>query len=135
MNFEQAVLQLTALLEHNKFRFHPAFVMELQKLLKTALNGHESDFFRRLIKLLEQLDRNGKDIIRIDGHELLSHSRSTLYSLHVQTKYINLRLIISFIGKTPVFLACFNEKSGKKRTGYQNYIQAAEDRLKDMKEE
>lgn len=130
MNYDDAIKLLLEVLKTGDFHFHPKFIEELYDLLKTTLKGHERDFFNRLIKLLSQLGTLGREIINIDGHERLAHTGAgEWYSLHIQTKYINARLLITFRGNDPVFLICFNEKAGKRVSGYDKYIPLLSSRL------
>ena len=34
------------------------------------------------------------------------------YSLHIQNKIVNIRLLMTFYNEVPIFLAAFNEKEG-----------------------
>lgn len=133
MKRDAALQMLMKLLEEGHIRIHSRCVDELIVLLNSSIKGSEKDFFRRFVTLLIQLNDLGKKIVNIDNHERLSHAiEGEWYSLHIHTKYINLRILSSFIGNEPVLLACFNEKSGKRKSSYQNYLSVLPDRLKEM---
>ena len=58
---------------------------------------------------------------------------TSLYSLHMQSKNYNVRLLISFDDdKNPLFLSAFYERSGKKKTGYEAYTPTANARRNEM---
>lgn len=134
MNFDKAKQLFLQLLGDSDFIFHPKFLDELAELLKTTLKGHENEFFKKLTKVMKQLDVCGRSITDIDGHEKLHAPTGEWYSLHITTPFINLRMLIAFIDCTPVFLVCFDEKSGKKATSYQNYLPVLNSRLHEMEE-
>ncbi len=140
MNYKKAVLLLLHILDDygEHFLFHDLFLAELESLLKGSLKGNESSFFKALTKTLKNLNEHGKEINRIDGHEILSHiyhnNQRIFYSLHITTTSVNIRLLVSFINEKAVFLVCFNEKSGKKISSYQKYINVMIRRLDEMEE-
>ncbi|MEE8836205.1 MAG: hypothetical protein SOH80_04415 [Eubacteriales bacterium] len=137
MNFKSALQILCKILDDDDFTIHPKFKEELSHLLNGTLKGQESDFFNRFIKLLSQLKSQGRNIDKIDSHEKLSHyGNGRWYSLHIRTKYINFRMLITFSDDSRIFLlSCFDEKSGKKKTGYQRYIPVLKARLSELESE
>lgn len=115
------------LLKHNlldKFIFHDFFVEEF--VMSISNTGEESiilnQFIRRLKVILELDNLN----CRIKWLELLKNCG--LYSLHIDTKSKNFRLLFSVESNGKIFLRLFDEKAGKKRTSYDNNIKIALDR-------
>ena len=81
-----------------------------------------NQFIRRL-KVIKNLDNLN---CRVKWLELLKNCG--LYSLHIDTKTKNFRLLFSVEKNGKIFLRMFDEKSGKKQTSYEKNIKIALDR-------
>lgn len=116
------------------FRFHFRFMNEFKELLLNT-SGHESELFALLVKQLNFVKLMGTNVDKADSNEKLSHVQGDYYSLHLQAKVFNIRLLMTFdTNKNPVFLASFFERSGKRVTNYTKWIPVIEERFKEMEE-
>lgn len=70
-----------------------------------------------------------------DGNEKLKGMKSEqeYYSLHIQNKTVNIRLLMTFKNEVPMFLAAFNEKEGKKTTDYSQWERVIKERSKQIR--
>ena len=139
MNKRKALELLVAYLDEyeDKFIFHDQFLQELTKMVTGELKGNENDFFKLLAKQLMFIDSMREQVDDADGNEKLRHfPEGDWYSIHVSTKATNGRLLIRFLDDhRPVFLVCFNEKSGKRTSGYEQYKDVVVNRFMEIKEE
>lgn len=133
MNFSDALRELIAQL--CDVIVHDRCYVEFSILIKKDLSGHQADFLRQMSIQLRNLQNFKHGIYKIDDNEKLKGTNESLYSLHMQSKNYNVRLIVS-INKEgiPLLLTVFNERSGKKATDYTSRIPVAESRLKELKE-
>lgn len=110
------------------FRCHASLFAEIAGLV--AKSGYERSFFTLLIMQLRVLASQGQDAIRFPGFERLKHSDGELYSMHLDGRDFNLRILYSFLpDHTPVLLTAFFERGGKRTSDYTPYIPAAQERL------
>lgn len=117
----------TILIEHNLedcFSFHKLFVEEF--IASVTNSGEERIIVNQLIKKLITINSLDNLNGRIKWLELLKNCG--LYSLHIDTKSKNFRLLFSVEKNGKIFLRLFDEKSGKKSTSYAKNIQIALDR-------
>lgn len=131
MNKDEAFKLLELYL--GEFEKHPLFIKELQDLLKKELKGKEKQFFPMLITQLNNLRSFGIAIAQVDGHERLKGDGCDFYSIHIQRKEFNVRLLVYIAGNgEPYLLSAFYERGGKKKTDYSEKIKVLKSRLADM---
>jgi hypothetical protein len=131
MNDYEAFLELSEIL--GLFLVHPKCLDEFAELIKKDLKGKEAAFFRLLRVQLGYIVEFRHDINRVDSHERLKHSGTSLYSIHLRQSQFNIRLIIAFApDNTPALLTTFFERSGKRKTDYSERIQLADARFKEI---
>ena len=115
------------LLEHrlsDSFIFHDLFVEEF--VASVSNSGEEKQIIKQLIHRLNVI--KSLDILNC-GLKWLEYLKSCgLYSLHIDTKSKNFRLLFSVEKDGKIFLRMFDEKSGKKQTSYAKKIEIALDR-------
>lgn len=110
------------------FRCHASLFSEIAGIV--ARSGYERAFFVLLIAQLGILAAQGADAIRFPGFERLKHSGGELYSMHLDGRDFNLRIVYSFLpDRAPVLLTAFFERGGKRTSDYTPYIPTAKERL------
>lgn len=121
----------------DRFIFHEQFLQELTKLIISELNGNENDFYTLLTKQFKFIDSTRENVHLTDRNEKLKNfPEGDWYSIRVKTKKVNVRLLIRFLkDHRPAFLVCFNEKSGKRVSGYEQYKNVVVNRFMEIKEE
>lgn len=108
----------------DSFIFHDLFVEEF--VASVTNSGEEKliiNQFIRKLSLIKSLDNLNCGVRWL---ELLKSCG--LYSLHIDTKSKNFRLLFSVEKNGKIFLRLFDEKSGKKQTSYAKNIEIALDR-------
>lgn len=139
MNKKKALEQLMKFIEEyeDDFIFHDIFLEELIRMVTSELAGNEKPFFKQLVKQFKFINSQRKNVHMANGNELLKEfPNGDWYSIHVETKTVNGRLIIRFLDNLqPVFLVCFNEKSGKRISEYEQYKDIVVKRFEEVKEE
>lgn len=138
MRKEELLQILKACLEEGSqsgFVFHELFIREFFEILKNA-SGSEREIFNHLIRQLGYVRDFGWRVNEVDGNEIIKHTKRSYYSLHLQSKMFNIRLIVGFLpDNTPIFLSAFYEKAGKKKTNYSNYISTLDSRYQEIEGE
>lgn len=138
MNKEKALkLLMNYLDEYGEFFvFHSSFVSEFQEILLQNAKGAEKEVFNLLVKQLSFVKLLGVRVDCADGNEKLKGMTSgeEYYSLHIQNKIVNIRLLMTFYSEVPIFLAAFNEKEGKKATDYSQWERVIKARSKQILE-
>lgn len=119
-------LLIKYLTEYNAqgFKFHQKFIEELRELIANHSVGHEKELFNLMIKQFGFVNTFSTMVNTADSNEILKDVNSGMdfYSLHIQSKTLNFRLLMTFTSEnTPVFLVAFFEKSGKKISSYDKY--------------
>lgn len=110
------------------FRCHANLFGDIVDII--ARSGYESSFFALLIVQLRILAAQGQNAIQFPGFERLKHAEGELYSMHLDGRDFNLRILYSFLpDHTPVLLTTFFERAGKRTSDYTPYIPAAKERL------
>lgn len=128
MNRELFMLRL--LHELSNFRYFDGLITEILDLL--AQSGKEAAFLSLLTMRLRQLSVWG---IYAAEHEGFENIGGGLFSLHLQRKEFNIRILYAFLPNSqPVLLLAFYERAGKKKTDYTPYISPALSRFKRIKE-
>lgn len=134
MTKEEMLKQLREYLEEYgkfNFHFHKSFITELVEFVKAV--SFQQTFLNQLITILNNIREYTHNIYNVDSHEHLKGKNSSLYSLHMNCKNYNIRLLISFNQKDePLFLVAFYERSGKRKTGYDSHTPIALTRRKEM---
>ncbi len=115
MNRRLALQKLVEFLErYSDFIFHKEFLTDIKQLLHD-ISGHEDEFFALLIKQLSFVRDLGINVKGADSNELLKHvTNFACYSLHLQSKNFNIRILMTFDNLTPLFLTAFYERFRKK---------------------
>lgn len=110
------------------FRCHANLFDDIVDII--AKSGYERSFFALLIVQLRILAAQGQNAIQFPGFERLKHADGELYSMHLDGRDFNLRILYSFLpDHTPVLLTTFFERGGKRTSDYTPYIPAAKERL------
>ena len=110
------------------FRCHASLFGDIVDII--ARSGYERSFFALLIVQLRILAAQGPNAIKFPGFERLRHADGELYSMHLDGRDFNLRILYSFLpDHTPVLLTTFFERAGKRTSDYTPYIPAAKERL------
>lgn len=110
------------------FRCHANLFGDIVDII--ARSGYERSFFALLIVQLRILAAQGQNAIQFPGFERLKHAGGELYSMHLDGRDFNLRILYSFLpDRTPVLLTTFFERGGKRTSDYTPYIPAAKERL------
>lgn len=110
------------------FRCHANLFGDIVDII--ARSGYERSFFALLIVQLRILAAQGQNAIQFPGFERLKHAEGELYSMHLDGRDFNLRILYSFLpDHTPVLLTTFFERAGKRTSDYTPYIPAAKERL------
>ena len=110
------------------FRCHANLFGDIVDII--ARSGYERSFFALLIVQLRILAAQGQNAIQVPGFERLKHAEGELYSMHLDGRDFNLRILYSFLpDHTPVLLTTFFERAGKRTSDYTPYIPAAKERL------
>ncbi len=133
MNTNEALSLLKTLL--GDFDIHPRFLSELRDLLKKDLKGKEEQFFKLLITQLNNIRTFGIMVHTIDENEQLKGFDGHYYSIHLQQKQFNVRMLVHISTENKCSILCiFYERSGKKATGYAKYSKTLLERLAEMEE-
>ncbi len=111
---------------------HNGLVSDLLGLL--AKSGQESKFLSALLTALRILCADGADAVyvRPGQFEKLSYEKD-LYSMHVNTKQVNCRILYTFSSDKPVLLYGFFEKQGHRKTDYSSATKVARSRMKEWR--
>lgn len=118
------------LAEHlNNIQWHPALLPELLDLLKRT--GQEKQFLAMLSKRLKFLQSEGTSATQ---HEEFERLEDNIYSMHISSKQMNIRILYSFLNDGSVLLHAFYERAGKRHTDYTDTIKLARTRLKELKD-
>lgn len=117
------------------FHFHPLFMKEFKSLLQDA-SGHEKEIFSLLIKQLNFVKVLQKQVYTADGNEIIRYLEKEYYSLHLNGKNFNLRLLMTFDeNDNPLFLAAFFERAGKRASDYTNWKKILDSRYNETEKE
>lgn len=118
------------------FILHAQFIKEIKDLLKKDLRGKESPFFQSLTTQLNNIKSFGRLVYRVDNNEILKGGDGHYYSIHLENKQFNVRMIVYIRDDgIPYFLCCFYERAGKRRTDYTAYTSVMQQRLEELVEE
>jgi len=137
MNKEKALELLKNYLDEygDGFVFYSSFICEFKEILLKNAQGAEKEVFNLLVKQLSFVNALGIRVDCADGNEKLKGMKSEeeYYSLHIQNKTVNIRLLMTFKNEVPMFLAAFNEKEGKKTTDYSQWERVIKERSKQIR--
>lgn len=139
MNKEKALeLLKDCLVEYgNDFIFHCNFFVELKEIILKNAKGSEKEVFNLLIKQFSFVKTMGDRVDTADSNEKLKGIKADedYYSLHLQNKTVNIRLIMTFDGNIPVFLVAFFEREGKRVTDYSRWERVMKERYNQIRSE
>ncbi len=128
MKKRDAITQLSKLLDVSSILIHPALLQEIMDIIKRS--GNEKQVFTILSRRLQMLREYGSQAqLYHKEFELLSEG---IYSMHISTDSINLRILYAFRDPNTMLLLAFYEREGKKKTDYTGKIEVAKDRLNEM---
>ena len=114
----------------NTFEFHPEFYKEFAELVSGT--GFEkqvvNQFIFKLNAIIElgNIDHGPKWLEKLKTYD-------NMYSLHLDSKSYNFRLLFSKNDKGKYFLRMFYERSGKKATSYAPNVKIAIERRESEK--
>ena len=114
----------------SEYSFHSGVINDLLSILKNS--GEELKFLKSLIICMtkyEELGRKQAELLR-EFEPLKNYGE--FYSMHVNTKTFNIRIIYSYIDDEMVFLHAFYERDDSKRTGYEVAIKIAKSRMEEI---
>ena len=124
---DKLIKKITQYKSYN-FYFNDDFLKEFAEIVSKV--SYQDTFLSQLTTLLCNVHDYTYNIYQIDSHE---HLKGTpFYSLHMQCKNYNIRLIVLFKDNNPVFLRAFYERAGKGKTDYSSQITIAEKRLEQL---
>lgn len=125
MNKEEALNQLAELL--SGFTIHHKACAEILSYIQGS--GAETSVFSVLAQRLTFLKDQKHQATKHKEFELL---KGGIYSMHIATSSINLRILYAFRNSDIVLLCAFFEREGKKRTDYTSRIPEAQARLAEL---
>ncbi|MBK5247547.1 MAG: hypothetical protein JJE49_09820 [Peptostreptococcaceae bacterium] len=108
---------------------HPAVGKEICDLVLGT--GSEKEFFRLFKKQLNFINELGNKVTELEQFEKIT-SAPGLYSMHLESKNFNIRVLYSFDNNMEILLHCFYERQGKSVTSYLKHIPIALKRKKEM---
>ncbi|MCD8341220.1 MAG: type II toxin-antitoxin system RelE/ParE family toxin [Clostridiales bacterium] len=132
MNRKKALLLLFQIfngLLDERFSIHELIQDELLDILKNS--GAEQKVFNLLVARLNLLQFYWERACELREFEPL---RNGIYSMHIDTANMNVRILYAFNGSKVYLLHAFFERGGKKHTDYTGRIELAQKRLNEMKE-
>ena len=116
------------------FTIHESLIADLVAIL--ARSGKEEKFLSTFLARVKYLLDVRKNAVKNKEYEPLSHTNAGLYSMHVDIRDYNIRILYAFLpDDAPVLLLGFYEKAGKRRTDYTPHIPKAEQRLTEILKE
>lgn len=115
----------------NNVKMHSELLVDIRELILGT--GHEKEFFKLLIKRVGQLKEHRQDVTYLDCFEKLQEAPN-LYSMHLQTKNFNIRILYSYIRKDEILLRAFYERQGKSKTSYAKHTPIAMARREELEE-
>ena len=123
MNKIVVLKRLSVLL--SQVNYHKDFPADLINLLSNS--GQEAKFLTIFQERLKILLRYGPETVNIlpSKFEHLKGTGENLYSMHVNTKDLNIRILYTFESDGTLLLLPFHERQGKSKTNYTNYIPEA----------
>ena len=113
-------------------RYHPLLLDEIKGLVLGT--GHEKEFLNSLQSQLTFVKTLGYSAVCMKQIEKLKNS-SDLYSMHLESKNFNYRILFSFMENGETLLHLFYERQGKRHTDYSRHTPIAQIRLQELKEE
>lgn len=129
------ILDIKNILEHqfgDRFSFHPDFFPEFVELIKES--GAEKEILVQFLRKLSAIVELGDCDSGLRWLEKLK-KYDNMYSLHLQTKTKNYRLLFSKIGNGKLFLHIFFERAGKGNSSYAKHVPIAIQRREDFLKE
>lgn len=121
------------LLTYN-IKIHPDLLKDLAGLLNNA--GIKKEFlakFKKNLSILSEYSTKAHLLSTNQFERLKNDDR--LFSMHIQGKTFNIRIIYSFLPDGTVLLYGFYERAGKRSTDYSKPIDIAKERLDEFKKE
>lgn len=129
MNKENKLRELWSLF--SRFKYHEAVPEEIYDLV--VRTGRAKEFTNLFAKAVRQLEILGQDVIKLKQFEKLKgKGTNNLYSLHIEGKNLNIRILYSYGQNSEILLHCFYEKDDSKKGSYEAHIPIAIKRMKEM---
>ncbi len=123
--------QLQELSEHlSGFFVHEDLISEIVSIIEKS--GQGKSFFKIFYRRLDFLKSHGKTAQ--EYHEEFERINAEIYSMHIASKFFNVRILYSFLDDGTILLRAFEKASGKRATDYTHQIPLAEERLHTVKE-
>jgi hypothetical protein len=118
---------LDTIFDNAQFEVHPEFTDEF--ILLISKSGDKDIIIDKFETLLDVINKLG--CCNMCKHKQIEKLQScrNLYSLHIETKNSNYRVLFSIIKSGKILLHTFYEKEGKKVTEYQSHVPIAKTRL------
>ena len=114
------------------FNFHERAVEEIISIIIGS--GCEAKFLASLLRNLKLLETHSIDkLCRLESFENLKKAPG-MFSMRFKQQ-MNCRLLFSVDENDQYYLLFFYERQGKSKTDYSSYIEPAQQRLKELKEE
>lgn len=114
------------------FKFHERAVEEIISIIIGS--GCEAKFLTTLLRNLKLLETHSIDeLCRLESFENLKEAPG-IFSMRFKQQ-MNCRLLFSVDENDQYYLLFFYERQGKSKTDYSSYIEPAQQRLKELKEE
>ncbi len=119
--------------EFESFTVHSELIAEITDII--GRSGNEKSFLSKLSNALKFLKRYGTlaHLQPTNQFEKLSGT-TDLYSMHIQGKTFNVRILYSFANDGTILLHGFHEEENKRATDYTSAIPIAYERIKEMEE-
>ena len=126
MNREELLMQLDELL--NGFIVTEQCHTEIEEFLIVHA-GSRKEFLKLLSMRLRQL--NGLPMSQITNLREFEKLKKEdgMFSMHLSSKGFNYRILFRYLENNQILLLGFEEKQGKKRTKYSNFLKSARDRF------
>lgn len=112
-----------------RFQTHEKVFDEIQDLILGS--GQEIQFFKLFQKAAEELALLGIQALALPNFEALKEYPG-LYSMHLQNKSLNIRILYSYNHKGEILLHCFYEREDSEVYGYRKHAPIALARKKEM---
>lgn len=129
MNKQKAIQELMVLLEG--VYAHPKVPKEICDLVLGT--GKEKEFLKTLSRQLEVAKLLGENVVKHPQFEKLKDCKG-LYSMHIEGKEFNIRILYTLNRRGEILLHCFYEKEGKTVSEYSSHVPVALTRMKEMEE-
>lgn len=131
-NIYKAKKELLELFSSDSFEIHPKALEEFSALVFGG--GRESDVLRIFSKNLHaMLSCEITELNKLSNFEILKNSNG-MWSMHIPDSSLNIRMLFKPYNGY-IFLCTFHERNDSRNTSYQPYIELAQKRFAEIKED